>query len=151
MNLEEGKYPTAKVLGIIQSEHRLLVEEFDGEHSKGKGIYYRPIGGSIEFGEKSTEALTREFKEEIRENVVIEKYLGCIENIFMIDGQIGHEIILVYKVSFLDKENYHRKIFDILENGKVSFAKWVDQTDFVKGEKVLFPDGLADKLERGIS
>ena len=57
MNIDEGKYPRAKVIGILQSGNRLLVEEFEGEHSKGNGIYYRPIGGSIEFEEKSTAAL----------------------------------------------------------------------------------------------
>ena len=106
------------------------------------------IGGSIEFGERSTEALCREFKEEVKETVEIKDFLGCIENIFMINDRVGHEIILVYSVSFEDKENYTREIFTIQENGQASFAKWIDIMDFIIGEKVLFPDGLVDKLER---
>ena len=147
----EGKYPKAKVFGILQSGHHILVEEFVGEHSKGNGIYYRPIGGSIEFGENSTEALKREFREEVKETVAIEDYLGCIENIFMINGRVGHEIILVYSVSFEEKENYTRKMFPIQESEQATFAKWIDIMDFLTGEKVLFPEGLVDKLERGNS
>ncbi|MFS0689209.1 NUDIX domain-containing protein [Sporosarcina sp. 179-K 8C2 HS] len=145
----EGKYPRAKVVGILQSNQQILIEEFVGRHSKGRGPYYRPIGGSIEYGEKSTEALIREFKEELKVTVAIEEFLGCIENIFFINDRIGHEIILIYNVSFVDKENYTREMFTIQESEQVSFAKWIDITDFVTGEKVLFPDGLADKLERG--
>ena len=147
----DGKYPRAKVLGILQSGHRILVEEFVGEHSKGNGIYYRPIGGSIEFGENSTEALKREFREEVKETVAIEDYLGCIENIFRINGRVGHEIILIYRVSFEEKDNYSRNMFMIEECGQETFAKWVDMMDFVTGEKVLFPEGLVEKLERGNS
>lgn len=148
MNLEEGKYPRAKVFGILQSGNRLLVEEFEGEHSKGNGTYYRPIGGSIEFGERSTEAISREFNEELEETVSINHFLGCIENIFLINGRMGHEIILLYSVDFLDKENYSREMFTIHQNGQVSFAKWIDILDFETGKKTLFPDGLVDKLER---
>jgi 8-oxo-dGTP pyrophosphatase MutT (NUDIX family) len=151
LNREVRKYPRAKVFGILQYGQRLLVEEFEGEHSRGSGIYYRPIGGSIEFGEKSTDALIREYKEEIKVTVEIDKFIECIENIFMINGHIGHEIFLVYQVVFVDKENYNRELFEIRENEKVSFAKWIDIMDVVTGEKVLFPDGLVEKLERGIS
>ncbi|MCM3743709.1 NUDIX domain-containing protein [Sporosarcina luteola] len=151
MTKEDANYPKAKVFGILQSGHRLLVVEFNGEHSRGRGIYYRPIGGSIEFGEKSIDALIREFKEEVKEAVEIECFIACIENIFMINEQLGHEMILVYKVGFVNKKNYKRELFYLQENEKVSVAKWIDIMDFVKGEKVLFPDGLADKLERGIS
>lgn len=151
MKKEVGNYPRAKVFGILQTDSRLLVEEFEGEHSKGRGIYYRPIGGSIELGEKSTEALIREFKEELKETVKVESFIGCIENIFTINEQLGHEIIIVYKVDFFRKENYNRELFEIRENEKVSFAKWIDIMDFVKAEKVLFPDGLAQMLERGNS
>jgi hypothetical protein len=32
------------------------------------------------------------------------------------------------------------------ENGRVSFAKWINIMEFLTGEKVLVPDGLIDKL-----
>ena len=77
----------------------------------------------------------------------IEDYLGFIENIFMINDCVGHEIILLYSVSFIDKENNTREIFTIEESQPATYAKWIDIMDFVTGEKLLFPDGLVDKLE----
>ncbi len=70
----------------------------------------------------------------------IEDFSGFLENIFMINDRVGHEIILVYSVSFEDKENYTREMFTIQENGQTSFAKWIDIMDFIIGEKVLFPE-----------
>lgn len=141
------KYPRAKVIGILQSGSRLLVEEFTGEHSKGLGHYYRPIGGSIEIGEKSMDALLREFEEELQVTVVINGYMGCIENIFYINEQVGHEIIQVYRVSFTEEENYSKEKFEISEGGKLSFAKWINIADFIDGDKILYPDSLMNKLK----
>lgn len=53
--------PRANVLGLIQRDNQVLLEEKYGRHSKGEGVYYRPIGETIEFGENSSEALKREF------------------------------------------------------------------------------------------
>ena len=72
-----------------------------------------------------------------------------IENIFMINDRVGHEIILVYNVSFEDKENYTREmIYNSGERASVIMQNGLTVMDFVTGEKVLFPDGLVDKLER---
>lgn len=36
-------FPRAKALGIVYRDDQILVEEFHGRHSNGKGTYYRPI------------------------------------------------------------------------------------------------------------
>ena len=81
-------YPKAKVLGIVYCGEQILVEEFHGRHSKGEGTFYRPIGGSIEFGELSNQALIREYYEELQVEINIQHYLGCLENIFKIGGKL---------------------------------------------------------------
>lgn len=75
-------YPRAKTLGILLYNNQILVEEFQGKHSTGEGTYYRPIGGSIEYGEKSADALVREYEEELNVDIIIQQYIGCLENIF---------------------------------------------------------------------
>ena len=57
---------------------RILVTEF---REKGR-LYYRPIGGTIEFGERGEEAVRREFREEIAAELTEVRYLGTLENIY---------------------------------------------------------------------
>ncbi len=102
-------YPRAKALGIVIFENKILLEEFKGKHSKGTGIYYRPLGGTIEYGEKSNETIIREYKEEIEVDVEIVSYMSCLENIFTIGLNIGHEIIQVYLVKFKIQLSTNRK------------------------------------------
>ena len=139
-------YPRAKTLGLIFKDNRILLEEQEGKHSKGRGYYYRPIGGTIELGDKSIETLIREFKEEIKVEVMIKDYVSCIENIFKIDTNLGHEIIQIYLVEFKDKTLYKKESFEIIEGNKITYAKWVSLAEILEGKKVLFPDGLFELL-----
>lgn len=140
-------YPRAKTLGLIFNENRILLEEQEGIHSKGKGYFYRPIGGTIEIGEKSAETLIREFKEEIKVEVMIKDYVSCIENIFKIDNNIGHEIIQIYLVEFKDKTLYKKESFEIIEGNKITYAKWVSLAEVSESKKVLYPNGLLELLQ----
>ena len=57
-----------------------------------------PWGGTIEFGERSEQTAIRELREE-REEIGAEikslRLLGTLENIFTLDGNTGHEIVMV--------------------------------------------------------
>ena len=65
--------PKTKALGILMRGRQILVERFEGAHSKGTGVYFRPIGGTIEFGEYSRQTIVREYFEELRvENLCFE-------------------------------------------------------------------------------
>ncbi|MFJ7805485.1 NUDIX hydrolase [Bacillus cereus] len=95
-------YPRAKAFGLAVHQDRLLVQEY---YTEGE-IYYRPLGGSIELGEKSAHTVIREFKEELHTEIEITNYLGCLENVFHLDGDIGHEIIQLYSLRLLDTSLY---------------------------------------------
>ncbi|GAQ19031.1 DNA mismatch repair protein MutT [Oceanobacillus picturae] len=69
-------FPRANTLGIIIKDNCILLEEKEGTHSKGEGYYYRPIGGTIELGEKSEETLVREFYEELGLEIAITRYIS---------------------------------------------------------------------------
>ena len=83
---------------IIDNEKILLCK------SKKRGHYFLP-GGHVEFGEKTEEALKREFIEETGSEVKIGKFVGAFENIFG-QEQKYHEVCLVFTASLLhsDKE-----------------------------------------------
>lgn len=65
--------------------------------------YHRLIGGSVEFGETHSDAVRREVNEELSATIRDLRYLGVVENIFRIDGDVGHEIVFVY-TGHLDPE-----------------------------------------------
>ena len=104
-------YPRAKAFGIVLHNKRILVQEYHLEN----GTYYSPLGGSIEFGEKSNETVIREFKEELGTQIEVMDYLGCVENI----SHGGHEIIQLYSLRFIDPSLYKIEIIPIQdeENG----------------------------------
>lgn len=139
-------YPRAKTLGLIYKGNQILLEENEGKHSKGTGTYYRPIGGTIEIGEKSRDTIRREFLEELAVEVEITRYITCMENIFEIEGSIGHEIIQIYEVAFKDSALYQRESFQVNEGSRVTTAKWIHLKDLFDGKKQLYPEDLKNFL-----
>lgn len=127
------------VMGIVLRDNKLLLTE----HFSKEYPFYRCIGGGIEFYEKSTDAIKREFKEEIDKKIVIDKYLGLAEELFVHKGKRGHEMIQLYKVSLNEcdiKEEY-----PILDSDVV--AKWIDVDDIISGKKVVFPELIVDYIK----
>ncbi|MBK5434312.1 MULTISPECIES: NUDIX hydrolase [Bacillus] len=137
-------YPRAKAFGIAIHHDRLLVQEY---HT-GDETYYRPLGGSIELGEKSAHTVIREFQEELHTEVEITNYLGCLENIFHLDGEIGHEIIQLYSLRLLDMSLYEMEILNIPDEQTLSYAKWISLTAFIQKEKLLYPDGILKYIQK---
>ncbi len=64
---------------------------------KGKGYYFFP-GGHVDFGEPAKEALERELKEELDLTTKSTSFIGAVENLFREDGQVHHEVNLVFQV-----------------------------------------------------
>ncbi|MGP4080096.1 NUDIX hydrolase [Pseudalkalibacillus sp. R45] len=141
-------YPRAKALGLIIYEDNLLLEEYEGIHSKGTGYYYRPIGGTIEYGERSEETILREYNEELGAGIIIKRYITCLENIFKIDDDIGHELFQIYLVEFIDKSLYQYSYLSVKEGNRKSYAKWVPIKMLCSGKKILYPNGLVEILKK---
>lgn len=59
--------------------------------------YHRLIGGSVELGETYREAIVREIHEELAATVRDLTYVDVIENMFRIDGVLGHEVVVIYR------------------------------------------------------
>lgn len=78
----------------------------------------------------------------------ITHYLGCLENIFHLDGEIGHEIIQLYSLRLLGTSLYEMEILNIQDEQTVSYAKWIPITAFIQKEKVLYPDGILKYLQQ---
>jgi 8-oxo-dGTP pyrophosphatase MutT (NUDIX family) len=129
---------------IFHIEDKILV--FEGYDPKKNQTFYRPLGGGIEFGEYSEEAIRREIKEEINEEITQLKYLGTLENIFVFDGQPGHEIVQVYDGKLVNTDLYEQvEIIGTEDNGTQIKVLWKHLDEFNK-QTPLYPDGLLEML-----
>lgn len=63
------------------------------------------IGGSVELGESHREAIVREVDEELGATIRDLTYVDVIENIFRINGVLGHEIVIVYTVTLIRSQH----------------------------------------------
>ncbi|WP_223702568.1 NUDIX hydrolase [Sutcliffiella deserti] len=131
---------------LFQNNDSILVAE--GFDNVSKEYYYRPIGGGIEYGELSSDALRREIKEEIKASITNLKYLGTLENIFKYNGEIGHEIVMIYDATFVDTSFYKKCSFDGQEDdGTIFTLYWKPVSEFQKGKLRLVPEGLLGLIQ----
>lgn len=107
--------------------------------------YYRPVGGSVEFGELALETVKRELREELSAEIEITGNPMILENIFTCDGEPGHEIDYIYPCKFVDQNFYERKIYDLTEaDGSHWQALWVKLSDCLDGTIRLVPETLLE-------
>ena len=140
--------PHIRPIAICLFRHNGRILVFEGYDPSKDKTFYRPLGGGIEFGEYSGDAIQREIREELNAEVHDLVYLGTLENIFTFDGQPGHEIVQVYDGKLNDPELYekteiaaHEPVLDLPL--KVS---WRRLDEFGPGKLILYPDGLLELL-----
>ena len=137
--------PRAHVLGIPRREDGALLVE---RYTSGDEPFYRPIGGGIEFGEHSHEAVVREFREETGYAIEPRELLGVSENVYEFAGTPGHEVSLVYEVAFLEEEPYESASVVVTEatDGSTREATWRTPAELRSAEEPCYPDGVLDLL-----
>ena len=132
-------------LAVIRSKGRILV--FKGTDAIKAEVFYRPLGGAIEFGESGESAVRRELREEIGADVVNVRPLGTLENLFTYNGAPGHEIVLLFEADLQDAATYEVEEFAGLEaNGDALAVMWKPLIDF-RGSDRLYPEGLIALLD----
>jgi 8-oxo-dGTP pyrophosphatase MutT (NUDIX family) len=134
----------ALAIGVFLYRGRVLVTEaydpVDGQ------TFCRPLGGGIQFGETSAQALQREIREEIGAEIHNLRLLGTLENIFTYLGAPGHEIVQVFDADFADKSLYAQDGIPGGESdGKPFKAVWRDLSCF-SARYPLYPNGLLEMI-----
>jgi len=131
-------------LGIINKGDRTFISE--GYDPVKQQTFYRAMGGGVDFGETSFQALQREFQEEIQAELTNIHYLGCIENLFTFNGKQGHEILQVYECDFVDPKFYELENLVFAEGERQKTALWVEISRFKSGELKLVPEQFLEYL-----
>ena len=133
-------------LGIIRDGDKIFV--FEGRDDVKRELFYRPLGGTIEFGERAIDAVRRELAEEIEATVTRATLLGILENTFTYQGQPGHEIDFVFDVTVSDLARLRDGTVRAYEaDGSQITCLWKSIADFADGVR-LYPDGLLALLDR---
>lgn len=128
-------------LGAVHREDELLV--FEGEAPESGDPYYRLLGGGVEFGERSRDAVVREFDEELGVEFADPTRVGTFERVFSHGGETGHEVWRVYEGHIVEDWPYDRESFTFTEPelGTEHLARWMpveslraDETTFYAPE-----------------
>ena len=138
--------PRSIAICVFSHNGRILVLE--GYDSTKREHFYRPIGGGIEYGEYSKDALIREIREEINAEIIQPHYLGTLENIYTFEGELGHEIVFVYDALFVDSSFYINEHINAVEDDATPFTVvWKPLAFFQDGSSPLYPKGLLELLK----
>lgn len=129
--------PRPLVLGIFRRGSLVLVGE--GYDRVRDQRFYRPLGGQIESGETAEQALVREMREELGDEIHSVRHLGELDNRFVFEGRPGWEQVHVLEAEFVSPAAPHVNSVEV-EGWNL---KWVDPDAL---DLPLYPDGLADLL-----
>lgn len=125
-------------LGIVRDGDRLFIAE--GYDPIKQQPFYRVLGGGIDFGETSLDALKREFQEEIQAELKNIEYISCLENIFTYKGKQKHEIIQLYRCDFVDPQFYQIDEIKFAEGDRMKRALWIEIQHFESHELKIVPE-----------
>jgi len=111
-------------LGVVRRGDELLVGE-DSNSATGE-TFYRLLGGGVEFGEHSRDAVVREFEEELGVTFEVERHVGTFEDVFEVDGETSHELWRVYEGELVEDWPYEREDFEFHEpeREETRLARW---------------------------
>ena len=133
----------AKSLCVFTFEDKVLLSK---NYDPTKQEYFlRPIGGTVEFGETSLQAIQREILEEIKAEITEIELVKVYENLFCFDGKAGHEIIFMYQAKFVDSSFYQHAALEAYESdGSALEVRWFSQDELK--QYAVYPEGFVSLL-----
>jgi len=130
----------AVALCLLEHQGRLLLQEFWHEHDNYH--FYRPPGGGIEHGERASDAVRREMREELNTEISEPELIDVLENIFEYGGEQKHEIVFLFWAEVLDDRITGVSELQLTDNTYNFRAVWKPLEELIREEVVLYPVGL---------
>lgn len=113
----------SRVVGVCIKENRIFLSKLKSDD------YWTFIGGKVQLGESSDEAILREYREETGAELQVEHLLAVIENFFELDEQPWHQYMFFY---LLRDENNALKAFDgerAVNDNSEAVYKWFELSE----------------------
>ena len=144
-----GDTPQARIRVIaicllLHDDHLLMAEGYDSVKDE---VFYRALGGEVEFGESAAEAAARELREELGREVEVRDLPGVIENRFTLEGEQGHEIVFEFLATFAPgHEPSDLAPMSAVEGDARFTARWLPLAEVLAGTHRAYPEGVEDRL-----
>lgn len=139
-----GKEPRVRVVALAvvrRAADGAVLLGIGTDPAKGEQ-FCRPVGGGIEFGERSGEACRREMLEEVGADLRDLRPLGVLENLYSYKGEPGHEIAFLHEARLADPTLERRGEFPVEKKSRPRIARWFRPGDLGPGRVPLVPEGL---------
>ena len=127
-------------LCLFRWQEHILVHQ--GHDAVKQTHFYRPLGGGLDFGESSHDAIIREIQEELGADICDVTLLGILESFFDYEGNPGHEIVFVYDAHFVDQTMYRQSSLKGVEGSQTFEAEWRSLQELRHQPETLVPEGL---------
>lgn len=136
-------------LGAVFRDDELLV--YESEDPDTGELFYRLLGGGVEFGEHSRDALVREFDEELGVTLADPELVGTFERVFDFAGDTGHEVWRVYEGHIVEDWPYEHDSFTFYEPelDLEMVARWRSVEWLRDPETTFYSVAVLDALEDG--
>ena len=123
--VDDGCKLNVRVTGVFVKDGKILLNDC-------KGIHYALPGGRIKIDEDSEQALRREMKEEMNENLKNIFFMGIFENFFTLDDTRVHEYMWMYGADFEDDKMFQSEDIVMNEGNKQNHFEWINIDDLDK-------------------
>jgi len=137
-NLETAVFNYRVAAIMIEKNHVLVHKQVNDQH-------WALPGGRVEVLEDSRTSITREIKEELGIDIIVNNLLWFTENFFEYNHKNFHEIGLYYQVSFESKPKFSSEGF-YGEEGERLIYKWTPIDEL--GDLLLYPEFLKSSLKK---
>lgn len=119
-----------RVAAIFEYKDKLLIQKSE------KDSFFSLIGGKVEIGESTIDALKREIKEELNYEIKEKKssLIRVYENFFKYNNNKYHELLYIYIIK-LDSDDIlvNKEEISCIDKDYVKFI-WIDKKEFLKLE-----------------
>jgi 8-oxo-dGTP pyrophosphatase MutT (NUDIX family) len=138
-----------KAMAFLPNAARTHHAVLRGSDPSDGETFHRLLGGGVEPGERSVEAVVREISEELRATLLEPRLLGVLESLFVYDGEPGHEIVFVYAGHLAEGDVVPPEggLYD--DVGIPMWVEWRPCDERDPDALLLYPDGVGALLPLG--